>query len=264
MSDPAKVPPVTAEDITPLDMPIPTGEPVASAIGDTNPVPHTVGDIASEADAAGVPYDPTRHLHRRHPSTGRWMPRGGRRPKSSSSAASGAGGVSYIPPEVPAPPPSSEDAKTPGASSADAARSAESEDQADAAGECAARALQFSAGVVFDAPDDCTPAGPEHRGMVRAFAAYIRAKGWQGTAGTAVFLVIAAWLLRVLTKEKPRSTIRGWIDHAKAKAAHDVTPADAVPRPISTAAATASATQPVSTVIDLPPHIPPLAPSSRS
>lgn len=269
MSDESAVQTVSADDITPLDMPPPTGEPVAQPI----PQPDSVSENlrkndahdahvtpADEIDRGGVKFDGKRHLRRLHPTTGRWMPKGGRRPKSpAASSRPGVEQPSYIPASVPPAPPSPDSVKTITDEIPSAAQSTAADDQADAAGECAARALQFAAGIVFDSPDDCTPPGPEHRSMVRAFAAYIRAKGWQGTAGTSVFLVIVAWVLRVLMKEKPRAAIRGWIDHAKAKAARDVTPPDAAPAPSS------SAVNPrVSNVIDLPPNIPPLAPSSRS
>lgn len=67
--------------------------------------------------------------------------------------------------------------------------------------------------------------------MVRAFASYIRSKNWQATAGVATLIVLAAWLFRVLQKDKPAAKLRGWLGADKADTAIDITPAKTVAAP---------------------------------
>jgi hypothetical protein len=124
-------------------------------------------------------------------------------------------------------------------------------DHSDDAAEVGCRAVQFVAGVALDAPDDVQPTPAEHKHMVRATAAYIRSKGWQATAGIGLALMFGAWLLKVLSKPRPMSKVRGWL-HLDAPA-----PAAAGEKP--TPGVTARpAGNPQST--GLPPGIPPLAP----
>lgn len=245
---------ISAENIAPASLPAPTSAAPTPA-PESAPAPASP-DSASPGttDAKGTPFDPARHVPRLHPRTGRWMPRGGRKPGVTPPASpppgespAGAPAPSYIPEEEP-PPPANEDAKA-GESATPAV------DHSDDAGEVVCSSIEVIAGIVFDAPEDCTPAPAEHKNMVRAVAAYIRAKGWQATAGVGILLMFGAYLLRVLRKPKPNATVRRWVGLDKAaEKARDVTPADARP-----AAPHSPAPQQRAEVIELPAHIPPLA-----
>ena len=210
---------VSADAITPIDMPKPTGpapatfKTVADKIDPDFPKP--AGN--AEVDGRGVPFDPARHLPRKHPKTGVWLPKGGRKPKAqvspgSSSSPLPAGGSaadvstpgadqsagSFIADEKTALPP----AESPVGSAAPDAQ-VEVVDHADDAAEIITRGAQFGAGLVFDDPDAGTVPAGEHKHMTKATAAYIRAKNWQASAGVALFLVFAAWFLKIVNKPGP-------------------------------------------------------------
>lgn len=264
MNEPASIP---ADAIAPAALPPPTnptpdvtaGSPTQTAPGNTAataPTSETSTQAAGTADAHGTPYDPARHIPSLHPRTGRWMPRGGRKagampaPSASPGASpepSAPPQPSYIPAEEP-PPQASADPQP-------SAPPPPSVDHSDDAGEVVCSSIEVIAGIVFDAPEDCTPAAAEHKNMVRAVAAYIRAKGWQATAGVGLLLMFGAYLLRVLRKPKPNATIRRWVGlDSAAEEARDVTPAAARP-----SAAHSLAPHQRAEVIDVPAHIPPLA-----
>lgn len=222
---------VTASAITPTTMPTPTG-PAAPAAAPVPAAPSPALD-SSKVDGAGVVFDPARHIDRMNAKTGRWMPRGGRKPGSvaaggSTPAPAAKPAPSFIPDQVPPPPAAEAEAAKPGPA---AGEPAPGPDNSEDAAECAARALQFAAGTVFDDHAAATPPPKEHESMVRGFAAFIRSKGWQATAGVAVVIIVAAWLMRVLQKDKPREKVRSWMGLDRAEKARDVTPADKRPTP---------------------------------
>lgn len=249
--------PVTAADITPLDMPKPdapapdsstqgaTAAPETQSPGPAGSTPAPAPTAAPlELDAGGVPFDPEKHARAKHGKTGRWMPR---RPKRKAAAPGAAESrtlpaPSYIPPGEP---------PQPAAPEAEQAAATASPDHSEAAAECVARSAQFVAGIVFDAPEDCTPPAAEHAGMVRATAAYIRAKGWQFAAGSAVGLVFGAWILRTLQKPRPREKLRDWLQRTAGVRARNVTPEQDRPARSSAPAS--------GTIIEIPANIPPLA-----
>lgn len=261
--------PITAADITPADMPAPTSAaPKTNLQGGTVPSEtHILAPAGStpapaptsaEVDSRGVPFDPARHLPRKHPIGGQWMPKGGRKPKVAKPAPSptpeaarpAAPVESFIPADVPA-------AEKPAeATAAERAPEAHAEivDHSEDAAEVVCRAAQFGAGMVLDAPEDVTPAPAEHKSMTKATAAYIRTKGWQATAGVALFLVFAAWILRIANKPRPREKIRGWLklDGQPAAPAAD-------PHAETGAARSTAADAPRTAVPALPSGIPPLA-----
>ncbi|MDD2764168.1 MAG: hypothetical protein PHE83_09375 [Opitutaceae bacterium] len=243
---------VTAAAITPTDMPAPT-VPAPSAVPVDCDVPMPPVDplpapASGEVDRHGKPFDPARHVHTLHPKTGAWMPR--RKPRAAAaSAGTGAAGspsspppaASFIPPEEP-----------PAAPPADTPPPEPAVDHSSDAAEVVCRSAQFALGIVFDAPEACTPAVTEHKHMVEATAAYIRAKGWQAAAGVGLVLMFAAWLLKVFQHPKPMAKIRGWFQDAKVNHARDVTPEGE--RPGGTSSVPAGGA-----VIDIPANIPPLA-----
>lgn len=260
MSDPTQSTPsgaavVAASEILPAEIPTPTAplSPEQQTQGPAAPAP--LVDSNAERDAKGVPFDPARHLARKHPATGRWMPKGGRKPGSGSaptSSESSAGApsnplpppsASFIPDAAPPPP-----VEAKAGSDEPAPVRVESVDHSDDAAECGVCAVVAVAGLVFD--EDCSPGAAEEKNMKKAVAAYIRAKGWQATAGIGLFLMFAAYVLRLLRKPGPKTKVREWF---RFKGAKSVTPA---PQSGEQSPEPARGTGPV---IDIPAHIPPLA-----
>lgn len=265
---------ISADSIAPAALPAPTSPPPVTAGAPAQDIGGNTASNAPEApspnidashpsagtlDSKGTPFDAARHVPRLHPRTGRWMPRGGRKPGVTPPAGSAPGASqdapsappppSYIPPEEPAP---ASDEK-PGAS---AEPPPPTVDHSDDAGEVVCSSIEVIAGIVFDSPEDCTPAASEHKNMVRATAAYIRAKGWQASAGVGLLLMFGAYLLRVLRKPKPNATVRRWVGLDRAERAKDVTPEAARP-----SASVSTPPHRGAEIIDLPAHVPPLAKS---
>jgi hypothetical protein len=115
------------------------------------------------------------------------------------------------------------------------------------AGEVIAHGAQLTAGLVFDAPEDCQATAEEHRHMVEATAAWIRSKGWQAAAGVGLVLMFAAWLLKVLQKPKPQAKFRSWFSRGDAAGSASAQGSDT------------HAPHSGAEIIPLPPGIPPLA-----
>lgn len=258
---PAGAKTVPASAITPAEVPIPTAPATPPEKPASEPPPVAAIDPNAERDSADVPFDSARHLPKKHPHTGRWMPKGGRKVGPSSAATSSASShgetskpsapapASFIPATPPPPPAESAESDAPGSSRAPDAR-AEVVDHSDDAGEVACQVAQFTAGVLLDAPEDVAPSAAEHRHMVKATAAYIRSKGWQATAGIGLALMFAAWLLKTLRKPRPMAKVHGWLhlDDAAAKPAENSKPGASSTTPAAPA-------QPPG----LPPGVPPLA-----
>jgi membrane-bound lytic murein transglycosylase B len=117
--------------------------------------------------------------------------------------------------------------------------------------------VEVVAGIAFDSPEDCTPPAAEHANMVRAVAAYLRAKGWQAAAGVGILLMFGAYLLRVLRKPKPQAKVREWF--SAATRARDVTPPEARPAPAAPRQPSPSSAAVIDVTPGLPPGVPPLA-----
>ncbi len=250
---------VDASAIVELEMPTPTGNAPVSSVtvpAETKPA----GDV--EKDARGTAFDPSRHTGKKNRHTGIWMPKGGRKKKFTQGAEGQAGNhipsragsspapapsASFIPENEPAAPAAETEARE----RSEAAEPSGGADHSEDAAEVVCRAAQLGAGFVFDAPEDCTPAGAEHKSMVKATAGYIRLKGWQATAGVALAIVFAAWVLRILNKPKPQAKVRSWLNLDRME---NVTPETENPARTPAASRERSAS-----IIDLPSHVPPLA-----
>lgn len=245
---------VQAAQIAPPAMPTPTA-PASTAAEPPSAPAASSAQIVDETnrDSAGVPFDATKHT-RKHPKTGRWMPRGGRKPRQPGQPAAGAPETpapSFIPKDAPPPSPAESNAPESKAEPASAPPVTESgADYSADAGECVSEALQFGAGVVFDAPDDCAASPAEHKRMSSAFAAFVRSKNWQATAAVAAALVVVAFILRTLKKDKPRAKFRSWFTPARPPV--DVTPPDARPK---TAAPAKPAEPEPARIIEIAPFI---------
>lgn len=241
---------VTAADITPRDMPVPTESTLTQGAA-AAPESHKLGPAGSTPAPASIPtgtlddkghaFDPARHLPRKHPHGGHWLPKGGRKPGSVAQAVSKPAD-SFIPAKAPPAPTGTGLAERNGQESPENGPALV--DHSSDAAEVAVRATQFTAGLVLDAPKECEASPAEHKHMVNATAAYIRSKGWQTAAGVGLLLMFAAWILKVLQQPKPREKVKSWF-----------TPDE--PRPVAPADSKPAA---AATVIDLPSHVPPLAP----
>lgn len=216
---------------------IPEIPPAASAIAPGTP------------DRNGVPFDPSRHISKKHPVTGRWMPRGGRKPKivlpSSSSTSSPPVGTDLdtkapsmpsppspadSPAEIPAPAPSFADIERAAGPAAPPVNPSAAPDEnpapgatfeivesADDIAEIVSMGIYNLAGFVFDAPDEWALSGTEHGRARKAIAAYVRSKGGTISAGKSLVLLAVAYTLRGLSKPKSRIKAREWT--AKIRAA---------------------------------------------
>jgi len=247
MSDSTAAPElVTAADIAAVEMPAPTA-PAPSVTDQAEPAPaasqihapesalvdkagvafdparhvrhisRTTGRWLPLFDKAGVAFDPARHVPHISRTTGRWLPRGGRKkakvpapggvtsPGAPAPASSAPPPRSYVAPDTP--PPATASAGSGAARSEPAAE----EDHSADAGEVLATGAQFVAGLVFDAPEECAAAPTQHRHMVTATAAWLRARGTRLAAGAGVLLMFAAWLLATLRKPKVNATVRRWL-----------------------------------------------------
>ncbi|HYC70020.1 MAG TPA: hypothetical protein VEB66_02365 [Opitutaceae bacterium] len=158
-------------------------------------------------------FDPAKHNRSKHPHTGRWMPKGGRTKRDGSSPASPGpvtSAPSFIPKDVP-PAASPEKASLPApAASAETGVAVPIVDHSSDVGEIVSRSVQLTAGIVFDAAEECTATAAEHNHMVKATAAFIRSKGWQAAAGLGLFLMFTAWVMKILQKPKVGEKVRSW------------------------------------------------------
>lgn len=261
---------VTASAITPPPLPAAPTPAVQPETASADPVPASSAAETRpwsqaeaprpgvDTDRGGAPFDPVRHNAKLHPHSGRWMPRKRRSasgvtlPASPSAVASpkpAAPAVSFIPAEIPPAEPAED---TPERKETPAAPAAV--DHAADAGEVMASGAQFVAGLVFDAPEDCTATPAQHRHMVNACAAWLRARGLQIAAGAGLLLMFAAWLLSTMRKPKVHARLREMLGYDAAAAARNVTPVTATPA--TSAAAPAAET---STGLSGQKVIPPLA-----
>lgn len=227
---------VSASAITPKDMPKPTApaEHTAAPVAEKAAAPVVESNV--EKDARGVPFDPACHLNKKHPVSGRWMPKGGRKKKvkgatsdvstsqpSSSEKSAGSGSTTTPPPSASFIP---DEKSVTGQADATGSKSqpapdarAEIVDHADDAAEVVTRGAQFGAGLVFDDPDAGKVTDGEHQNMRKATAAYIRTKGWQASAGVALALVFVAWFLRIVNKPGPQAKVKSWLSIGREPAA---------------------------------------------
>lgn len=203
-------------------------------------------------DDHGTPFDPARHIPKKHPRTGRWMPRGGRKVKSSattstaselplgdtsaalSSASSNAGNdaerstkgapdFSDIDAAAgPATKPAEGAAATPAtAANGDAALPAE------AAGEIGSRALYAITGAVIGNHKAATAGAAEHKNITAVLTAYAKHRGWAMVGALALIGTIVAYLLADGRREPLAEMIKKAFGQLKKKPPVNVTPESA-------------------------------------
>ncbi len=158
---------------------------------------------------------------------GLFMPRGGRKPKNFAPPP-----PPMAPGESPwssaektaasAPPPVVDEKKKEEPAAAAPTSHADISDNSDDASEVFCRAIYTVTGFAFDAPAECQPRPAEHDNMRRAFAAYLRSKGWKSSAGVGIVLMLAAYLLRVLGKPVPAAKLKSWFADWRANRAKPV------------------------------------------
>jgi hypothetical protein len=201
-------------------------------------IPATASAIApGTIDRQGTPFDPARHIPKMHPLTGRWMPKGGRKPKNASTASVSVFSAS-VPTDTPlkaitptadsSPPTAARIEPSAAPSLADIERAANAPAPAEAAQAAEkvedARAVMVDAaeaqastiwkcvyavtGGVTGAPEESTRTGAAHANLCSALSAWmvesnIRIKGVWG-------LIIAVVCYFAETGTKPKT--RAWID----------------------------------------------------
>lgn len=202
-------------------------------------IPATASPIApGTTDRNGVPFDPARHLPKAHPRTGRWMPRGGRKPKnalpSSLSTSSPPDHTAATPegsqppisspspadspaaPVSPEPPPPSfadiEQAAGPTEPTPSKAPDAKAElvDNVEAQADGAWRAVYALLGIITGAPEETTRSGAAHANNRDALASWMREadfriKGWKAFAVSAV-----AYIAETFSRPKSAAKAKGW------------------------------------------------------
>jgi hypothetical protein len=161
---------------------------------------------------------------------GRYMPRGGRKPKDASGAVGVAENRETTAPQpLPAPPSgpawtaeeraTAEKPLQPVGDAAAKLVEPEVVGSADDTAEVACQALYTVLGLATDAPEEAEPSGPQHKRMLAVTAAYLRARGWVFVGGFAVCVALLAFLLTVARKPKTREAVRRWLGKAKPPAA---------------------------------------------
>lgn len=235
----ATMPPVTGGSAAPAATPPPP--PAAES------APADAAPLSPEVDSGGRPFDPARHVPKKNPKTGRWMPRspgrsgrlGSASSPSSSSAQSAHGGTppaepspsaptaSYIPTDIPEQPAS---AAAPGAGAPAApALPVDPVASPEAVAEVYCRGLYSTFGTLTGAPEEAEPTAKEHANLSATLAAYIAARGWQTRGGWAVLLEILGYLFRTGAKPRTRERVAVWWSKLRA-------PKQAAPRPVAPAA----------------------------
>jgi hypothetical protein len=234
-----------------------------------------------ELDAKGNSFDASKHLPRKHPHTGRWMPRGGRKPKLAPAPAVASLDAS---PAAETPPSDQQPgqpipADTPPASSPEPAPSfadiehaagkdtppapdakpgnAELVDDKDATlspedtGELASRALYAVTGAIVGDHKKAAAVGAEHANIKRVAAAYCRHRGFAVVGGLALTFTVLAYFLGDARREAVTEKFKALFARKSA------------PKPVSAPAVAPSA--PDKTAADgssgMPAGIPPLATS---
>lgn len=135
----------------------------AESSSSSQPGPASAETPEPERDAKGVPFDSIRHLPKKHPRTGCWLPRrqsANGAPKPTPSGAADAANRSFVGPDAPEPA---------------APMPAPAADQFEAAGAAATAALIALGCTAFG--EEWTPRRGEAETLQGAFAAYFKAKG---------------------------------------------------------------------------------------
>lgn len=217
----------------------------AAPVAEITAQPETPAETAPAADvprdSLGRPFDAKRF--RVNPDgtpfldkNGRFMPRGGRKPKSQENRQTTANEPRAAAPSGPAwsdaeraeaaqpvPPPAG-DADT-------AAKTVEPEivSSAEDSAEVACRAVYTVLGLATGAPEEALPTPAEHKNMQAMAAAYFRSRGWVFAGGVAVCIALLAYLLRTVNKPKTSQQVKRWFGRENSVAARDSKPPAASP-----------------------------------
>jgi len=185
--------PVTADELLAGSKPPsvagpPPAPPAAAPPADTGPEGPAQG---LTRDAAGVVFDPEKHLPKPNSKTGRWMPKGGRKP---SQAIDPPAAASYVPEDAPAAP-------IPAGG-----------DVFEAMADMHCRAF-YGVAVAF-LSDEWLPESGEHEANRRALASYYRAKGMTpDSPGYALALVAITYAGKRIAMPKTQTrlqTFKAW------------------------------------------------------
>lgn len=195
-----------------------TAQPPAPAQSEVETAP------AAEAprDSLGRPFDPKRFRTKPDGTpfldkNGRFMPRGGRKPKTPENRETTAQEPPAAAPSGPAwteaerasasqPPPPPNGEADPAAKTVEPEVVGSAEDSA----EVACRAVYTALGFATGAPEEAIPTPAEHKNMQAMTAAYFRARGWVFAGGVAVCVALLAYLLRTVNRPKTHAKVRSW------------------------------------------------------
>ncbi|MCF3650178.1 hypothetical protein [Synoicihabitans lomoniglobus] len=185
-----------------------------------------------EKDSGGVVFDESKHNGKKHPKTGRWLPRGGR-PKGSKNkkadpvpAASAWSDADRAAAASPSPSATAEN--TPSAPSTESIDS-ELVTDADDAAEVAVGLAYMATGMATGEPSEARLKGGDHTNFKRTLAAYFKSKGWHLTGVLAVGVACVAYLLKVSRQPKTEAKFSGWMQRWKSDRAKPVEKVPATP-----------------------------------
>lgn len=228
--DPAAAAGAILQD-APKAEPVATPAPAPAVAVNREPEPLAAPNPGAERDGAGVVFDPEKHIRRRHPNSGRWMPKGGRKKRASTPApvADGAGAWSdaeraAAKPQAPSP----ADSPAPAGSGAQPAAGdvppSELVTNADDAAEVTVSGLCAVTGLLTGEPDEARMKGGDHANLSKTVATYYRSRGWHLTGGLALAVALLAYLIRTARQPKTEKKLGNWWTNWKANRAKRAVP----------------------------------------
>ncbi len=241
MSTPEKISPDAVAAVIAADTPKPTAPAADQAVTppavtppSPAPAPAPAAPTSGETDAGGVPFDPAKHTGKKHPKTGRWMPRGGRKPghKSADPAPAGAAwsDAERAAATAPATPANAEliddghPAPAPGAPPVAKAKDA---------AEVACRSIYAVVGAVTKSGAEAKADPEDHENLRDTAAAYIESKGWTFVGLFAVGIALLAYFLRI--GERPK--VSAWAKDFFSRKDEPAPAEESASRPASSGAA---------------------------
>lgn len=200
----ATIAPASVAETIAADSPQPAPEPVAT--------PQLIA--SAETDAAGVPFDPKRHLPKKHPRTNRWMPR--KPPKNATGAVA-------TPQPAPEPSPWSETERADAAkaeidATPESAPAANAEPQnvpeaitpaatRRAAARAGMRLIYTGTGIATGHPDEAVPPPREDKDLQDTASYILDASGWNPGPFIGFLVLLATYLIFVGSRPKTRQML---------------------------------------------------------
>lgn len=182
-------------------------------------------------DDHGTPFDPVRHIPKKHPKTGRWMPKGGRKVNPPAAASATTEPTKQTAPAnqstepTPTPAPVTQGGATP---TLDAIERASAADPSETAGQKAVdgkavlvenvdqqadtlwRGLYNLVGTTTGAPEEAMRSGAAHVSNRDVLAAWMRESGVRITGKWALVISILSYFSETANKPKTAEKVSGW------------------------------------------------------